>query len=80
MRCPPAIGTDGTVYIGSEDNKVYALDGASGAKKWEFVTGGDVHSSPAIGADGTVYIGSKDKKIYALDGRTACVFPPLLRY
>jgi len=56
--------------VGSYDKKIYALDGATGAKKWEFVTGGVVESSPAIGADGTVYVGSYDKRIYALDGTT----------
>jgi len=35
----PTIGPDGTVYFGSFDNKVYALDGKTGAKKWEFETG-----------------------------------------
>jgi len=32
----PAIGSDGTVYVGSTNAKVYALDGKTGAKKWEF--------------------------------------------
>jgi len=62
----PAIGIDGTVYVGSWDKKVYALDGKSGAKKWKFQTGDRVCSSPSIGSDGTVYIGSNDKKIYAI--------------
>ena len=69
MRSSPAIGDDGTVYIGSEDKKVYALDGATGTKKWEFETGKSqygVRSSPVIGPDGTIYIGSYDKKLYAL--------------
>ena len=62
----PAIGSDGTVYVGSLDNKLYAINGKSGDKLWEFKTGGRVWSSPAIGADGTVYIGSYDKKLYAI--------------
>jgi hypothetical protein len=68
----PAIGADGTAYVGSGEGKVYALDGATGAKRWEFTTGSWVHSSPAIGADGTVYVGSGggDNKVYALDGAT----------
>ena len=66
MFSSPAIGADGTVYVGSDDKNVYALDGATGAKKWEFKTGGGVRSSPAIGADGTLYIGSIDKKVYAI--------------
>jgi outer membrane protein assembly factor BamB len=66
----PAIGSDGTVYVGSEDKKVYALNGATGAKKWEFPTEKYVFSSPAIGSDGTVYVGSGDNKVYALNGAT----------
>jgi len=62
----PAIGSDGTVYVGSRDWKVYALNGATGAKKWEFLTEDWVSSSPAIGSDGTVYVGSYDNKVYAI--------------
>ena len=36
----PAIGQDGTVYVGSGDGKVYALNGGTGARLWEFVRGG----------------------------------------
>jgi hypothetical protein len=66
----PAIGADGTVYVGSDDRNVYALDGKIGAKQWKFRTVSYVASSPATGADGTVYVGSYDKKVYALDGKT----------
>ena len=62
----PAIGSEGTVYIGSWDKKLYAINGKSGVKLWEFETGGLVWSSPAIGSDGTVYFGSADKKLYAI--------------
>ena len=58
------------MYVGSGDGKVYALNGATGAKKWEFLTGDRVRSSPAIGSDGTVYVGSWDNKVYALNGAT----------
>ena len=62
----PAIGSDGTVYVGSFDNKLYAINGKSGGKLWEFETGEAVESSPAIGSDGTVNVGSQDKKLYAI--------------
>ncbi|MBO36088.1 MAG: cell surface protein [Verrucomicrobiales bacterium] len=65
----PAIGDDGTVYAGSIDNKVYALDGKNGTVKWSFATGYDVVSTPVIGSDGTVYVGSYDNKMYALEGK-----------
>ena len=66
MFSSPAIGSDGTVYVGSDDHKLYAINGKSGVKLWEFETGDYVTSSPAIGSDGTVYVGSWDKKLYAI--------------
>ncbi|MBT5320841.1 MAG: PQQ-like beta-propeller repeat protein, partial [Verrucomicrobiales bacterium] len=63
----PAIGSDGTVYVGSDDHKLYAINGKSGVKLWEFETGGPVTSSPAIGSDSTLYVGSRDNKLYAIN-------------
>lgn len=60
---------NGTVYFGSGDGNVYALDAASGAVKWKFQTGDVVHASPAI-ADGMLFIGSWDSYFYALDAVT----------
>jgi outer membrane protein assembly factor BamB len=64
----PAIGSDGTVYVGSDDKKLYAINGKSGVKLWEFKTGSYVVSSPAIGSDGTVYVGGGGGggKLYAI--------------
>jgi len=52
----------GTVFFGSGDHHVYALDAASGALRWKFETGNVVHASPAV-ADGIVYIGSWDRNL-----------------
>ncbi len=60
---------DGTVYFGSGDTNVYALDAASGSVRWKFKTGDVVHASPAY-ADGVVYVGSWDSYFYALDGKS----------
>ena len=49
---------------------MYALNGATGAKRWEFLTGGDLESSVAIGANGAVFFGSLDGHVYALDAAT----------
>jgi outer membrane protein assembly factor BamB len=57
---------NGTVYFGSGDTNVYALDAASGALRWKFKTGDVVHASPAIDG-GVLYIGSWDSYFYALD-------------
>jgi hypothetical protein len=52
--------------VGSNDERVYALDGANaGQVIWSFKTGGNIRSSPAIGLHGTVYVGSNDDKLYA---------------
>jgi len=61
----PAV-ENGTVYFGSGDGNVYALDAASGELKWKFKTGDVVHASPAV-ADGIVFVGSWDSHFYALD-------------
>ncbi|MEK8130132.1 PQQ-binding-like beta-propeller repeat protein [Paenibacillus filicis] len=53
----PAISIDGTVYVGSTDGKLYAVD-KKGNKKWEFSTEAAIYSSPAVSADNTVYVGS----------------------
>lgn len=66
----PAIGSDGTVHVGSGDGRLYALDGITGAKKWAFKSGDPVISSPAIGKDGTVFLGSGGHLIHALNGKT----------
>jgi len=61
----PAIA-GGTVYFGSGDGNVYALDAGSGALRWKFHTDNVVHASPAVAND-TVYVGSWDSYFYALD-------------
>ncbi len=60
-----AVGPDGLIYVGCQDDALYALD-AGGVKKWEFRATDDVDSSPAVAPDGTVYVGSDDHKLYAL--------------
>ena len=60
---------NGTVYFGSGDGNIYALDEAAGTLKWKFQTGDVVHASPAI-VDGTLFIGSWDSYFYALEAAT----------
>ena len=58
-----------TVYIGSGDQHVYALDAATGVLRWQFEAADVIHASPAV-ANGLVYIGSWDRNLYALDATT----------
>ena len=60
---------DGTLFIGSNDGNVYALDLATGAQRWKTRTGGRVASSAAV-AKGRVFIESYDSNLYALDAGT----------
>ena len=67
----PAVA-NGVVYIGSDDNNVYALNANTGALLWSYTTGGAVTSSPAV-ANGVVYVGSDDNKVYALNASTGAL-------
>ncbi len=66
IESSPAVGPDNTIYIGSSDGNLYAVN-ADGTLKWSFKTRGAVYSSPAIGKYGNIYFGSNDCKVYALD-------------
>ena len=68
IHSSPAVAA-GTVYFGSSDNKLYALDAATGAKRWEYETGSWVESSPSI-VNNIVYFGSNDGRLYALDAHS----------
>jgi outer membrane protein assembly factor BamB len=65
IRSSPAIGQDGTIYFGSLNDTLYALN-PNGTLKWSYSTNRDIYSSPAIGSDGTIYFGSYDFYFYAL--------------
>ncbi len=62
----PALALDGTIYVGSDDDNLYALN-PDGTQQWAFPTGWEVTSSPAIGTDGTLYVGSWDGNLYAIN-------------
>ena len=66
VESSPAVGPDGTIYFGSQDNFLYALTPA-GALKWRYQTADDVDSVPTVGPDGTIYFGSWDGKFTALN-------------
>jgi outer membrane protein assembly factor BamB len=70
VEASPVIGSDGTIYIGADDGKVYAIDGITGVIRWAVtVQSQGVDSSAAIGVDGTVYVGAGES-VVALDPAT----------
>ena len=64
---PPVIGGDGTVYVGTGHRgfEIYALDGQTGTKRWEFHTHNSEQPFTALGYNGFLYVGD-GKAIYAL--------------
>jgi outer membrane protein assembly factor BamB/subtilisin family serine protease len=67
VTCSPAVGPDGTIYIGSDDNSLYAFD-QNGNQKWRHAAGAAFDtSSAAIAPDGTIYAGSTDGNVYAFN-------------
>lgn len=61
---PVVIGD--TIYFGSTDGNVYALDIESGYMRWVFKTKGAINSVP-VADDERLYIGSNDGKLYAIN-------------
>jgi eukaryotic-like serine/threonine-protein kinase len=57
---------NGFVYIGSDDGKMYCLEGESGLIKWTFETGGLIRCKPAI-VDTFAYFESDDGNLYAVN-------------
>ena len=68
IKSSPAIA-DGTIYLGSADEHLYALDASNGQFRWKLITGDKVRSSPVV-QDGVVYVGSDDGALYAADAKT----------
>ncbi len=54
-----------TVYFGSLDHSVFALDAGLGSLIWTYTTGNYVDSSPTV-VNGVLYIGSNDGYLYEL--------------
>lgn len=68
VESSPALSPDeSAIYVGSWDNKVYALRASDGAKLWDFETLSLVFASPAVAQNGTVYVGGSDGILYALN-------------
>ena len=63
--------SNGVLYIGDSNGKVYALDAVKGVEIWSVAPEGKksnekIWSTPAVSGN-TLYIGSFDKKMYALN-------------
>src|ERR1051326_985051 len=61
----PAVGRDGTIYVGSSDGRLNAVH-SDGTPYWSYLTHGAVIASPALARDETVYFGSLGRSLYAV--------------
>ena len=67
----PAISSDGkTIYVGSLDRHLHAINVETGQMIWKYKTGSSINSSPCISPDGSIiFVGSNDHKLHAVDAR-----------
>src|SRR5262249_1397027 len=77
IHSSPAVAPDGTIYFGSGDGRLYALN-PDGTVKWTFTTSTTIESSPTIAPDGTIYISNDTPNLYAVnqDGSQNWMFHP----
>jgi parallel beta-helix repeat protein len=62
--------TDGKIFAGSYDQKVYCLNASTGEHIWNYTMGSNHLSSPCV-SDGILYMTSSfEYKLYALDAAT----------
>jgi polyvinyl alcohol dehydrogenase (cytochrome) len=72
VRSQPAV-VNGTVFAGSEDGTVYALDASTGCVYWNANIGAEVRSSITVGAAGSrraLFAGDSAGNVHALDANT----------
>jgi len=78
ITATPVLSGSGILYLGSDDEKVYALEAATGKQYQKFHFGKDQRGpgvrndfgTPLITKSGTVIVGSTNSSVYALDGKT----------
>ena len=68
MRSSPTVAA-GILYVGSDDNHLYALDAGTSELRWKFDTGDPVQYQPTVN-EGIVYVNARvgdEHKLHALD-------------
>jgi outer membrane protein assembly factor BamB len=64
----PIVAAD-TVFVGSRDGRLYALEAGRWGERWRFKAAGELHSSPAY-ADGVIVFADTKGKLYGIHGAT----------
>lgn len=69
MSATAALGADGSIYCGGEDQHIHKLidNGGSVTEAWSYRLRHEMTSSPAIGPDGRIYCCDNDGYVYVLN-------------
>jgi outer membrane protein assembly factor BamB len=59
---------DGTVYVGANDRRIYALSAIDGTEEWSFATDNWNWAAPVY-ADGDLFVASMDHYVYRLNAK-----------
>lgn len=77
IQSSPTVGPDGTIYVGTDEGKLLAVE-PKGTIKWSFRTAGPVPGSAILTEDSHIVFGSTDKILYGLrpDGKMRWLATP----
>jgi outer membrane protein assembly factor BamB len=64
IESAPAV-VDNTLYVGSDDHRLYAVAADAGTVEWSLRTNGIIRAAPTVDDD-TVYIGTLEGTVYAV--------------
>ena len=56
---------EGTIYIGSQDDRLYALDPVTGETRWRYEAGASITATAAVHGD-SVLVGDLDGWVHAV--------------
>jgi eukaryotic-like serine/threonine-protein kinase len=65
VRATPAVSQD-TVFIGSYDNNLHAINRSTGTLRWKFPTEGGICVTPALSRSSVIF-GSQDFNVYSVN-------------
>jgi outer membrane protein assembly factor BamB len=68
LRGSPTID-QGSIYLGSYDNNLYALNAMTGEMKWKYQSGGGIPGKAEVFED-NIYFGSEDQSVHVVSVKT----------
>lgn len=66
IKSSPAIGRDGNIYVGSDDNKLFSIS-QSGNIIWEYETDGDIDTPPVVCPNDDILALSDKRILYVIN-------------